>query len=116
MNCNLCPRNCLIDRSKNIGVCCMKDKLTVARASLHEWEEPCISGVNGSGKSTIWEALTWALTGDTIRNCKDVVNAYNDLGTVVKLDFNVDNDNYLIIRSKSHTNLGTNLKIYIKTK
>lgn len=47
--CNLCPRNCLVDRSKTIGVCGMKDKLMIARASLHMWEEPCISGENGSG-------------------------------------------------------------------
>lgn len=47
--CNLCPRNCLIDRTKNPGVCGVKDKLVVARASLHYWEEPPISGSNGSG-------------------------------------------------------------------
>lgn len=47
--CNLCPRNCLIDRSKTVGVCGMKDKLVVAKAYLHMWEEPCISGTNGSG-------------------------------------------------------------------
>jgi len=47
--CNLCPRNCLINRSKTTGICGMKDKLMIARASLHMWEEPCISGTNGSG-------------------------------------------------------------------
>lgn len=47
--CNLCPRNCLVDRTKTTGVCGMKDKLVIARASLHMWEEPCISGENGSG-------------------------------------------------------------------
>ena len=47
--CNLCPRNCLVDRNKTIGVCGMKDKLVVAKAYLHMWEEPCISGDNGSG-------------------------------------------------------------------
>lgn len=47
--CNLCPRNCLIDRSKTVGVCGMKDRLMIARASLHMWEEPCVSGSNGSG-------------------------------------------------------------------
>lgn len=48
-NCNLCPRNCFIDRSLTTGVCGMKDKLVIARASLHMWEEPCISGDTGSG-------------------------------------------------------------------
>ncbi len=47
--CNLCPRNCLIDRTAKPGVCGVKDKLIVARASLHYWEEPPISGENGSG-------------------------------------------------------------------
>ena len=47
--CNLCPRNCLVDRTKTTGICGMKDKLVVAKAYLHEWEEPCISGTNGSG-------------------------------------------------------------------
>lgn len=47
--CNLCSRNCLVDRNKTTGVCGMKNKLIIARASLHMWEEPCISGDNGSG-------------------------------------------------------------------
>ncbi len=48
-NCSLCPRNCRIDRTVNKGFCKVNDKLLVARASLHMWEEPCISGKNGSG-------------------------------------------------------------------
>jgi putative pyruvate formate lyase activating enzyme len=48
--CNLCPRNCNVDRTNNIiGFCGEKDTVRVARASLHMWEEPCISGSNGSG-------------------------------------------------------------------
>ena len=47
--CNLCPRNCLIDRTIKPGICGVKDKLIIARASLHYWEEPCISGNTGSG-------------------------------------------------------------------
>lgn len=47
--CELCPHNCLIDRTKTPGVCGVKDKLIVARTSLHNWEEPPISGTNGSG-------------------------------------------------------------------
>ncbi|MBE6888025.1 MAG: radical SAM protein [Ruminococcaceae bacterium] len=49
MFCNLCPRNCNADRSKNVGYCKMTDTLKVSRAALHFWEEPCISGENGSG-------------------------------------------------------------------
>lgn len=43
-NCTLCPRNCGCDRSRQTGYCGMTDKLTIARAALHFWEEPCISG------------------------------------------------------------------------
>jgi len=49
MNCNLCPRNCMVDREKKIGFCGAKNTIKIARASLHQWEEPCISGENGSG-------------------------------------------------------------------
>ena len=52
MKCNLCPRNCNTLRTDNdniSGVCGMPKKLKIARADLHFWEEPCISGENGSG-------------------------------------------------------------------
>ena len=48
--CNLCPRNCLVNRNKNeLGFCKADNKLKIANYSLHKWEEPCISGTNGSG-------------------------------------------------------------------
>ena len=48
--CNLCPRNCFVDRAAGqAGYCGQTDKLYVARAALHMWEEPCISGKEGSG-------------------------------------------------------------------
>ena len=48
--CTLCPRNCGADRNhKQTGVCGVTSQLRVARAALHYWEEPCISGTNGSG-------------------------------------------------------------------
>lgn len=49
MLCNECPRHCNIDRSITTGFCGMSDKIMVARAALHMWEEPCISGEEGSG-------------------------------------------------------------------
>lgn len=49
MLCNMCPRKCNIDRSEKTGFCGMKDKIRIARAGLHFWEEPCISGEKGSG-------------------------------------------------------------------
>ena len=49
-NCTLCPRNCGVSRSgDNLGFCGMPNEITVARAALHMWEEPCISGSRGSG-------------------------------------------------------------------
>lgn len=49
MNCNSCPRKCNIDRTKNIGVCGVGFQPKIAKAYLHKWEEPVISGKNGSG-------------------------------------------------------------------
>jgi putative pyruvate formate lyase activating enzyme len=48
-NCKLCPRKCGADRIKNFGFCGTGNKVVVARASLHKWEEPCISYKNGAG-------------------------------------------------------------------
>lgn len=47
--CVLCPRRCFTNRYKKKGLCGADDKLVVAYYSLHMWEEPIISGVNGSG-------------------------------------------------------------------
>ncbi|MFA5658788.1 MAG: radical SAM protein, partial [Oscillospiraceae bacterium] len=47
--CKLCPRQCNTDRSRYKGFCKSGNKIKLARASLHFWEEPCISGQNGSG-------------------------------------------------------------------
>ena len=49
MVCTQCPRNCGIDRKINSGFCRMPEEPIVARAGLHFWEEPCISGTKGSG-------------------------------------------------------------------
>lgn len=47
--CRLCPRECGADRTKQPGLCGVPDGIIAARAALHFWEEPCISGKNGSG-------------------------------------------------------------------
>lgn len=49
MICNACPRGCNVDREISLGYCKSPEKFKLARASLHYWEEPCISGKNGSG-------------------------------------------------------------------
>lgn len=49
-NCTLCPRACNVNREKGqTGFCGQTNQLKVARAALHIWEEPCISGTKGSG-------------------------------------------------------------------
>ncbi|MEN6317009.1 MAG: radical SAM protein [Clostridiaceae bacterium] len=49
MLCSICPRKCNADREKAAGFCGMGFKPVIARAFLHMWEEPCISGTKGSG-------------------------------------------------------------------
>ena len=51
MICTLCPRNCGAERTaeSGAGVCRMGTQPKIARAALHMWEEPCISGTRGSG-------------------------------------------------------------------
>ncbi len=49
-DCILCPRRCHANRAAGqMGYCGQTDQLMAARAALHFWEEPCISGTNGSG-------------------------------------------------------------------
>ncbi len=48
-SCDICPRRCGIDRTELPGRCGAGAKLKIARAALHYWEEPCISGTRGSG-------------------------------------------------------------------
>ncbi len=48
--CKLCPRNCLVNRNcLEVGYCRAGGEITIAKYYLHQWEEPCITGKNGSG-------------------------------------------------------------------
>ena len=47
--CALCPRKCAVDRRAERGFCGASDNIEVARAALHLWEEPCVSGEKGAG-------------------------------------------------------------------
>lgn len=48
--CQICPHNCKVNRAQGqIGRCKCNDKIKIALVSTHEYEEPCISGKNGSG-------------------------------------------------------------------
>ncbi len=74
--CTLCPRNCKALRTDGKkGFCGELNTVRVARAALHFWEEPCISGENGSG--------TVFFTGCTLR-CVFCQNHYISTGNVGK--------------------------------
>ena len=60
-SCTLCPRMCRIDRSRKTGYCGCTDQLKAARAALHKWEEPCLSGpewARGGSGTVFFSALT----------------------------------------------------------
>ena len=68
---------------------------------------------NGSGKSSIFEAIVWCLTGDTMRGNKDIVNCYSGDGANVTLLYDIDSTDYKLIRTKDDSVYKTNLLIYI---
>ena len=47
--CNLCPNACNVDRQNVVGFCGSSDKISIAKYYLHDFEEPLVSGKNGSG-------------------------------------------------------------------
>ena len=47
--CEICPHKCRVDREKTLGRCKSGNKVEIGGVSLHKFEEPCISGENGSG-------------------------------------------------------------------
>ena len=50
VKCNICPRECGIDRSRSeMGFCHAPDGFLVAKTMIHKWEEPCIAGERGAG-------------------------------------------------------------------
>lgn len=77
-------------------------------------EDSAIS--NGSGKSTVFEAIIWCLCGETLRGSKNVTNINGDDGALVELFFRIDSNNYHIIRSKDNSKYKTNLKLFVNDK
>ena len=76
--CRLCPRQCGADRENGErGFCGASSDIRIARAALHFWEEPCISGENGSG--------TVFFSGCTMRcvYCQNYEVSTNNLGYAV---------------------------------
>lgn len=79
--CYLCPRMCGVDRSVARGFCGMGEAPVIARAALHRWEEPCISGTRGSG--------TVFFSGCTLRCifCQNHAISREGLGVEVSEDY-----------------------------
>lgn len=72
---------------------------------------------NGSGKSSIWSAISYALTGETIQGLKsNIVNINGKDGCFVKLFFTIDGNRYEVTRYKDYSSIGTDLKILINDK
>jgi len=78
--CMACPRECGADRTSGTGFCGGGALPKIARAALHFWEEPCISGVNGSG--------TVFFSGCSLRcvYCQNRKIALGDVGTTVSVE------------------------------
>lgn len=74
------------------------------------------SSSNGSGKSSIFEAISWSLTGETIRGNKDIVRRGENDGCFVECNFTIDSNEYSIIRYKDHKKYKSNLKFFINSK
>lgn len=68
---------------------------------------------NGSGKSSIWEAIIWCLTGDTIRGAKSVSNSFIDDGPCTDIYFSIDGIDYRILRAKDNSVYKTTLKFWV---
>ena len=79
--CTLCPRNCTSDRANGqTGFCGQTKEIKAARAALHMWEEPCISGTKGSG--------TVFFSGCTLRcvYCQNSAIAAGKSGKIISVE------------------------------
>lgn len=95
-----------------------------AEIDLNDREYVLVNGINnnptdnatsnGSGKSSIWEAISYALTGETIRGItKNLVNIHADGGMRVELSFSIDGTEYRICRYKEHKEFKNDIKFFI---
>lgn len=99
MNCSICPRKCNANRETGMGFCKSPADFRLARASLHFWEEPCISGKNGSG--------TVFFSGCNLKcvYCQNYEISIDNKGTVVTDSSLIDIFNSLIDNGAENINL-----------
>lgn len=100
MICNACPRGCNVDREVSLGYCKSPEKFKLARASLHYWEEPCISGKNGSGAiffSGCNLGCVFCQNYEISHRCKGVEVSDDDLVRIMKrlVDEGANNINFV---------------------
>lgn len=100
MICNACPRGCNVDREVSLGYCKSPEKFKLARASLHYWEEPCISGKNGSGAiffSGCNLCCVFCQNYEISHGCKGVEVSDDDLVRIMKrlVDEGANNINFV---------------------
>lgn len=98
--CNVCPRKCKANREeKEIGYCGETNEIRIAKTSLHQWEEPCITGKYGSG--------TVFFTGCNLKCifCQNQSIAHHSIGKVVTEDELAD------CFLKLQENLATNINL-----
>lgn len=69
---------------------------------------------NGSGKSSIFDAIFWTINGETLRGATEVLNekASKDEGCLCELTLEVDTNEYRVVRTKKHPELGTTCCLY----
>lgn len=103
--CNICPRKCNIDRKDTLsakgrlGICSMPLAPIVARAAIHDWEEPCISGTKGSG--------TVFFSGCSLKccYCQNYEISTNNFGKEISVDRLREIYNELILQGAHNINL-----------
>ena len=100
MICNACPRGFNVDRQNTLGYCKSPEKFKLARASLHYWEEPCISGKNGSGAiffSGCNLGCVFCQNYEISHGCKGVEVSDDDLVRIMKrlVDEGANNINFV---------------------
>ena len=90
MKCNLCPRKCNAERTKHNnsgGFCKAPENIKIARADLHFWEEPSISGEKGSGTvffSGCSLSCVFCQNYDVSHNCKGFEVSCGELADIFK--------------------------------
>lgn len=96
-HCTLCPRECGVNRYERAGYCGEGTQVRTARAELHMWEEPCISGKNGAG--------TVFFSGCPLRCCYCQNYEISHLGKGFALTRSELADTFLMLRDKGAHNI-----------